>query len=196
MKMNARFGKPLIWAIFAFLCLSVVGSSLNSSAVLAQEMIQKIGEVAGGSSDSIPVQLKVGKMVQGELIAEEGPLRVRIVGPSGKVIRDCGHGERGGFYYAAEVDGMHYIVLTNPDESSTGTRSYTMNYAVLTSGLAPGTGSGKPVGEEATNSFMSDLPGWVIIVVVILIVLVIRRAKRGGPARPGRPLLDDEERRK
>ena len=73
--MHTKIKKPLIVSGAILLCLSLLGGFLSSSSVLAQEPVVKSGEVAGGRSDSIPIQLKKGEMVQGKIIARKEALR-------------------------------------------------------------------------------------------------------------------------
>ncbi len=156
------------------LCLLV--SLLAGGSTLAQEEMQKGGgEIAGGKSDSIPIQLKVGEMIQGEIIAVRNQcLRLSIADFSGRTIHYFGEtSTRAGFYYAAKVDGQHYIVVTNPDGFSVGTRGYNINYRITSTNLAPGTGSGKNTTKDMTKPSMSMTTVWLILGATIFILVVL-----------------------
>ena len=169
--MNTKIRKFLIVTWF-ITCLSILGSFLVSGSVLAQDEVRKNGEIAGGKSDSIPIQLKVGEMVEGEIIAVRNQrLRLSIADFTGKSIYYFGEtSTRAGFYYAAKTDGQHYIVVANPNSFSAGTRGYNLTYTILPTDLAPGTGSGKAIGEK------SIIP-WIVTGVIISLVIFIRRRK-------------------
>ncbi len=180
-KMNTKIRKSLVLAGF-IMCLSVIGSFLASGSVLAQEDIRKGGEIAGDKSDSIPIQLKVGEMVQGEIAAVRNQhLRLSIADFNGKTIHYFGEtSTRAGFYYAAKVNGQHYIVVTNPDGFSVGTRGYNITYRITPTDVAPGTGSGKNTSKDMTKPSTSMTTVWWILgaVVFIFIVLVALRGSR------------------
>lgn len=173
-KMYTKIRKPLRLA-GAILCLSLLGSLLGSSPVLAQEPVVKGGEVAGGRSDSIPIQLKKGEMVQGKIIARKEALRVTIDDPAGKEVQNFGEIVHGSFFYAAKTDGEHYIVITNPNRWAIGTKGYTLTYAVLPTELAPGTGSGQATGEK---SIMLWVTIGTILAVALGLIIYLRQKRR------------------
>lgn len=176
LRISIGIGK-VIALVGCLMSLFVLATFLIGGSILAQVEIQKDGEIAGGKSDSIPIQLKVGEMVQGEIIAVRNQrLSLSIADFSGKSIHYFGEtSTRGGFFYAAKVDGQYYIVVTNPDSFSVGTRGYRIVYKIIPTNLAPGTGSGKPTGGK------SVLP-WVVagisIIGLILLLVFIRRRKQ------------------
>ncbi|MDP2730222.1 MAG: hypothetical protein Q8O55_07055 [Dehalococcoidales bacterium] len=172
--MNSKIGKLLIvtWLIT---CLSIIGSFLVSDSVLAQEPVKTEGWIAGGHSDSIPIELKVGEMVQGEIIGKEA-LMLTIDDPAGKEVQNFGEIVHGSFSYAAKIDGKHYIVITNPNRWAIGTRGYTLTYTILPTDLGPGTGSGKAIGEKSIIPWI--IAGVVILVVIFLIVFIRRRKQQ------------------
>lgn len=144
---------------------SLLGNFLANSSVLAQEPIKKDGEIAGGKSHSIPIELQVGQMVEGEFIAVRGQrLRLSLADFTGKSIYIFGEtSTRGGFYYAAETNGRLYIVVTNPDGFSVGTRGYNIIYQIKPTNLAPGAGSGKKVTKDVTQPSVTMTTVWVIV---------------------------------
>lgn len=151
--MNTKIRKPLILAGFILLCLLVLGTFLNSSSVLAQEPIEKSGELVGGHSDSIPIQLKLGEVVQGKIIASNEPLRVTIDDPTGKEVQNYGSITHGSFSYQARIEGEHYIVITNPNTITVRERGYTLTYTILPASDFP-----PPLPPEGKN-----ITPWVII---------------------------------
>jgi len=159
-----------------FLCLLLLGSFLISSSVLAQEPIEKSGELVGGHSDSIPIQLKLGKMVVGKIIATGEPLRVTIDDPAGKEVQNYGSITHGSFSYAAKIDGEHYIVITNPNPIAVHARGYTLTHEILPTTLPPGTGSGNITLWNRIISFIT--PFFWLIGVVLFLFLVL-----SAPAR-------------
>ncbi|MBU2578099.1 hypothetical protein KKA69_04695 [Patescibacteria group bacterium] len=152
-KMNTKVRKSVIIAGVLFLCLLLLGSFLTSSAVLAQEPIKKSGELVGGHSDSIPIQLKLGEVVQGKIIASNEPLRVTIDDPSGKEVENYGQVTHRSFSYQARIEGEHYIVITNPNTITVRKRGYTLSYTILPASSFP-----PPPAPEGPN-----LTPWVII---------------------------------
>ncbi|MBI4330615.1 MAG: protein kinase [Chloroflexi bacterium] len=147
-------------------------------AVTTRPSFFKGGELAGGHSDSIPVQLKVGEMLQGEIIAVRNQsLSWDIADFSGRVVQSFGTTDtRAGFYYAPEVDGQHYIVITNPRDWEIGTHGYQVTYSTTGSTVPPGAGSGQGSGAPVIK--------WVLIIASAGVVFfIIRRlswgAKRG-----------------
>ncbi len=135
------------------MCLLLLGSFLTSSSVLAQEPIEKSGELVGGHSDSIPIQLELGEVVQGEIIASNEPLRVTIDDPAGKEVQNYGSITHGSFSYQARIAGKHYIVVTNPNTITVRKRAYTLTYTILPASSFP-----SPLPPEGPN-----ITPWVII---------------------------------
>lgn len=181
--MDTKARKHLRILSLVLLCSLLLGSFLIGSSILAQEEIEKYGEIAGGKSDSIPIQLKVGEMVQGEIIAVRNQrLRLSIADYTGKSIHDFGEtSTRGGFYYAAETDGQHYIVVTNPDSFSVGTRGYTLKYMIKPTDLAPGSGSGKPIGEKGILPWIIagiSIAGLILLIIFIRVFIRRKKEKR------------------
>ena len=166
--MKTKIMKPLIRGGFILLCLSILGSLLSSSSVLAQEPIKESGELGEGRSDYIPFEIKVGEMVQGELACKEA-LRVIIMDPTLRESVDFGK-IVGSFFYAAETDGRYRIKITNPTEETIG---YTLTYTVLPTSLAPGTNSGP-------GMIRRNLPAIIFGVLAVggIIYLFIRRKKK------------------
>ena len=152
--MKTKIMKPLIRGGFILLCLSILGSLLSSSSVLAQEPNKKSGELEEGDSVSIPFEIKVGEMVQGELECEEA-LEVTIFIPALEKSVDFGE-IVGSFFYAAETEGRRFIRIGNTTGRTTG---YTLTYTVLPTNLAPGTYSGPGVkGGELGSNFSDSIP--------------------------------------
>lgn len=140
--MKTKIMKPLIRGGFILLCLSILGSLLSSSSVLAQEPSLKIGELGAGQSDYIPFDIRWGYMIQGELESEEA-LRVTIIDQTlkqGVYLDEI----VGSFFYVAETRTTltYHIEIMNPTKE---TISYTLTYAVVPTELAPGTNSGPGV---------------------------------------------------
>lgn len=169
--MRTNTGK--LWLVGFLIAIGsfVVTSLVFNIPILAQGEFEKSGEVGGGKSDSIPIQLMVGEMVQGEIVAVRNQrLRLSISDFSGNSIYNFGEtSTRGGFYYAAEIDGQHYLVVTNPDGLSVGTRGYQLTYYITPTDLMPGTGSGQKVSKDVAKS---DIP-WTIIWWVGGIIIVL-----------------------
>jgi len=151
--------KAMLVMVGLLLLLSILPSFLPSGPVLAQEVLEERGGVARGYSDRIPIQLKDGEMVEGEMIAERDPLRLSIDDFSGKTIHDFGIGPRGGFYYVAETEGQHYLVVTNPDAFSAGTRGYTLKYEITATDLPPGARTGENTSRDIRKLAIS----WSVI---------------------------------
>lgn len=151
--MNTKIRTLVTLAGFILLWLSVLGSFLTSSSVLAQETIEKSGELVGGHSDSIPIQLELGQVVQWEIIASNEPLRVTIDDPTGKEVQNYGSITHGSFKYQARIAGKHYIVVTNPNTITVRKRGYTLTGTILPASSFP-----PPPPPEAPN-----ITPWVII---------------------------------
>jgi len=189
--------------ITAILLISIIGFILPTANVLASPReyfidsglalgnsdswdIDTYGEISGGHSDSIPFQMEVGEMVQGEILLRKDPLRVSISDSTGKSIHDFGIcSSRFSFYYTQCPDygSQYYIVVTNPDAYSIGTRGYSWLRAnIVPTDLPPCTGSGKNMNGDVTPY---TPPVWtiIIIVVVILVIVVIFRRRRHRPSR-------------
>jgi hypothetical protein len=166
---------------FLIICLPMLLILLSGSQVLAQEQIRKYFEITGGKSEAIPIQLKVGQMVQGELIIERtGTIRISLSDFTGKSMYLFGEtSTRGGFYYAAEKDGQYYIVVTNPNAYYVGTIGCTVNYSIIPipTNAAPGTCSGKKVTEDVTEPSPLIPAGWWIVGGIIALVLLVLFAK-------------------
>lgn len=172
MKMNTKIKKPLILAGFILLCLLVLGGFLTSSSVLAQEPIEKSGELVGGHSDSIPIQLKRGEMVQGKIIASNEPLRVTIDDPTGKEVQNYGSITHGSFSYQARIDGEHYIVITNPNPIQVHRRGYTLTYTILPASSFP-----PPPPPEGPNITPWVIIGSIWVIAFGLIIFFIAKEK-------------------
>jgi hypothetical protein len=131
--------------------VALILSFFTASSLLAQQQGSERGELRGGGSQSYTIQLKVGEMVQGELIAVRNQtVALSLADNSGEVIRRFGAtSSRGGFKYAAKADGQYYLVVENPDSFSVGTRGYQLLWEVKQADVAPGSGSGSAPGRSA-----------------------------------------------
>ncbi len=180
--MKTKIMKPLIRGGFILLCLSILGSLLSSSSVLAQEPDKKIGGLKLGGYDYVGFQMKVGEMIQGELECSKA-LRVVILDADLRVIVDFGN-IVGSFFYAAKAEGVYRVRMTNPagvfanlgsGPRATETVRYTLTYSVLPTSLAPGTNS-----VTAMAKITRSLP--VIITVLALggitYLFILRRKKK------------------
>lgn len=178
LKMNTGIRKPLVLAGF-IICLSVLGSFLASGFVSAQENLEATGEIAGGYSESTPFQIKVGEMVQGEIVLRKEGLRLSIADYTGQIIHDFGLcSTRCGFYYAAATDSQHYLVVTNPDAFAIGTRGYHIYYTITPTDLAPGTGSGQAYTGDVTPNPWPTILLITGIIVFLGLVLLFARSRR------------------
>ena len=181
--MNTKIKKPLILAGFILLCLLVLGGFLTSSSVLAQEPIEKSGELVGGHSDSIPIQLKRGEMVQGKIIASNEPLRVTIDDPTGKEVQNYGSITHGSFSYQARIDGEHYVVITNPNTITVRARGYTLTYETLPATSPPGTGSGNLTIWNHMNPFITGTL-WVVGIIFFIFLILVSQGKEESEWAP------------
>jgi len=165
-------------------CLSVAIVFLVSGSLLAQDEISKYFEITGGKSESIPIQLNVGQMVQGELIIKRtGTIRLSMSDFSGKSFYLFGEtSTRGGFYYTAETSGPFYLVVTNPKGFSVGTTGCTVNYSIVPTNLQPGTGLGKKVTNDMTKPSISMTT--VLLITGIIVFLGILLWLVRGRLRP------------
>lgn len=176
--MNSNISRILTATLFV-ICLSLFVSSSSSSLVSAQEGLHAGGGVAGGRQNSTPIQLKVGEMVEGEIVLHTDRLRLSVADYTGEIIHDFGYcSTRCGFYYAAATDGQHYLVATNPDAFSVGERWYDINYSIKATDIAPGTGSGKEYSGDVTPNPWPTI--WLItgIIVFLGLVLLVARSRR------------------
>ncbi len=186
MRMKTRPHESIIVAGLILLCVFIVLNIPACQSVLAQEQIKKYGEIAGGHSDSIPFKLTRGEMIIGEVVVRNNQtLRLSVADFSGNIIYDFGLiPMQGGFYYAAETDGQHYLLVTNPDSFSVGTRGYAITYAIEPSNVKPGAGSGQKA-SVSQNTPNSQILLWVAVIIIGLIasvvlisVLVVKRRKK------------------
>ncbi len=167
--MGKRINKNMVLAGL-IVCLCFVPFSVVPSA-LAQEPIHIYGEIAGGHYDGYTIQLQLGEMIQGTIIARNGNMGLSIADNTGKSIYDLGYcSTRCGFYYAVKVDGQYNLMVTNPDTFAVGTRGYNIYYTISPTNLLPGTGSGQ---EPSTSSGGKSAWFWGIIAIVIVVVLGI-----------------------
>jgi hypothetical protein len=122
----------------------------------------------------MPFDMKVGEMIQGELYVAFGNLKIGISDSSGNSIHDFGQcSSRCSFHYAADYDGRHYLVVSNPDSFS-GAREYDIKSDIVPTEYPPGTGSGKKTGEEQGGQ-----QWWVIVVAVVVAIIGGITRKKG-----------------
>ena len=191
--------KHKLLAILAgLLCYSLLALLLINYPVFASDdnHIERHGGVVGGHSESIPFNMEVGEMIQGEFIAEREPLRLSIADFSGKSIHNFGEcGSRCGFYYAARDDGQHYLVVTHPNPMSVGASGYQINADILPTELPPGSGSGQTPTQDATKP--SPFPAWGIVIIVVVIGVIIamftRRRRRADIIVEHHHYYDDDD---
>ena len=143
------------------------------SQVLAQESTKTSGELTRGDKDNISIELKLGEMVQGRIAVHNEMLAVSIVGPDGKQVQRFGQTALGDFYYAATTDGQHSIVVEHPGGPA-DTRGYNMEYSILPTVLAPGTGSGT----APTGIVSSLLTTFLVIVGIVALFFILRTLYR------------------
>ena len=172
--MKTKIVKPLIRVGFVLLCLSMLGSLLSSSSVLAQEPNKESGQLRGGDSNYILFEIKVGQMIQGELRSEEA-LRVSIFNArTGRTSVDFGT-IVGSFFYAAKTEGNYRIIITNPKPALGAGNyvNYSLTYAILPTSLAPGANSGPGL-------ISRNLPAIIFGVLAVggIIYLLMRRKKK------------------
>lgn len=178
--------KKYIVLLLLVLCLLMLLPFVEASSVKAQEEISNYFEITGGRSESIPIELEVGQMVQGELIIERtGKIRISLSDFSGTSIWLFGEtSTRGGFYYAAETSSKYYLVVTNTNEFYVGTIGCTVKYSIVPANVSPGTGyPGEKVTKDVTKSSFSMTTVWIITGIVVflgLLFLLIRSVGRHG----------------
>ena len=174
--MNAKAGKFIKITAFILLCTLTLGSFLTGSLALAQGEIEKSGALVGGHSDTIPIQLNRGQMVEGKIMATGKPLSVTLNDPTGKKVQDYGSITVGSFSYAAKIDGEHYMVITNPNPIAVHATSYTLTYAILPTNLAPGTGSGNLTLWDYIKPFVTGML-WVMGIVLFVFLILVFPSK-------------------
>ena len=85
------------------------------------------GELSGGDSISIPIELKQSERVEGTVAGGLGGLAVYIQDSSGNVVEDLGRIFRSSFTLTAPTSGIYTMILTGP---SGLTCSYTINFTI------------------------------------------------------------------
>ena len=169
-NMTIRVNKNILIATFILLTISVVGVFPVGHLVLAQELNKKSGQLVGGHSDVIPVQLKRGEMIEGTMIATNEPLTVTVEDPEGREVQDYGSMTRGPFRYAAAIDGEHRIVITNPNPITVRARGYSVSWQILSATVPPGSGSGNISIWTRIFSFIKPYL-WIIGLILFFLLL-------------------------
>ena len=177
--------KRLLLMVAGLVCCLLFGSLFISYSIFAADIVHKDG-VPGGHYESIPFNMKIGEMIQGELSIKDEPLKLGIADSEGTIFRDFGVCDsRLCFHYAANYDGRHYIVVSNPNADSVQASAFEVVADIVTTSLQPGTGSGVKVTPEVTGS--PTPPVWTIVIIGVLVgvivVMSVRRRRRPADNR-------------
>jgi hypothetical protein len=150
--------------------------------VLAQEPNEKSGQLVGGHSDVVPIQLERGKMIEGKIVATGEPLKITLEDPEGREVQDYGSMTHGTFWYAAAIDGEHCVVITNPNPITPRARGYSVSWQILSATFSPGTGSGNINIWNRIFSFIKPYL-WIMGLVLFFILLLSAPERKEGELR-------------
>jgi len=85
------------------------------------------GELSGGKSISIPIELKQSDKVEGTITGGLGGLTVYIQDPEGNIAEDLGRVFRSSFTFTAPTSGTYTMIITGPSGLAT---SYVVNFTI------------------------------------------------------------------
>jgi len=165
------------------LCAVVLAGFVTGDLALAQEPVHMVGEVTGGERDSMPIELEVGEMVQGRIVARTEALALGVDGPDGKQVQWFGQTLHGTFYYAAETDGRHVLWVAHPGGPA-DLRAYDIEYSIEPTDLAPGAGSGSaPIDVWSRLRLAAIIIGVIVAAPFVLMALMSARSSAGDVSR-------------
>jgi hypothetical protein len=150
-KMSTRVKRHLLFLASLSLFIGVSGF-LDTNFALAQGTIEKTGSLTGGHSDSVPVPLSLGDVLQVNVKSADQSIAIGISDPGGNQVQSSRTAAGGVISYQARINGQHAIVVSNTNGMDVYPRAYALSYSVLPARNAP------PL-NPASNSASGSLTG-------------------------------------